>query len=63
MRIRGFFLLRRYTLSAFIIILLLFAIILMSLRVKQRKGLDFFDALMMYGLEATPVSAGQKFEL
>jgi len=47
MRIRGFFLLRRYTLSAFIIILLLFAIILMSLRVKQRKGLDFFDALMI----------------
>lgn len=47
MRIRGFFLFRRYTLSAFIVILLLFALILMSLRVKQRRGLDFFDAFLV----------------
>jgi rod shape-determining protein MreC len=47
MRIRSFFLFRRYTLPTFVILLLLFALILMSLRVKQRKGVDFFDALLM----------------
>jgi rod shape-determining protein MreC len=47
MRIRGLFLFRRYTIFAFIIILLLFTLIVMSLRVKQRKGVDFFDALLM----------------
>jgi rod shape-determining protein MreC len=47
MRIRGLLLYRRYTLSAFIIILLLSALIVMSLRVKQRKGVDFFDALFI----------------
>ena len=47
MRIRGFFLFRRYTVLTFIIFLLLIALVLMSLRVKQRKGLDFFDALLM----------------
>jgi rod shape-determining protein MreC len=47
MRIRGFFLFRRYTIPAFIIVLLLSALILMSLRVKQKKGVDFFDALVM----------------
>jgi rod shape-determining protein MreC len=44
---RGLFLFRRYTIPAFIIILLLSALILMSLRVKQREGIAFFDALMM----------------
>jgi rod shape-determining protein MreC len=47
MRIRGFFLFRRYTILAFIILLLLSTLIIMSLRVKQRKGIDFFDALLM----------------
>jgi rod shape-determining protein MreC len=47
MRIRSFFLFRRYTKFTFVIFLLLFALVLMSLRVKQRKGVDFFDALFM----------------
>jgi rod shape-determining protein MreC len=47
MRIRGFFLFRRYGLPAFIILLLLFALVLMSLRAKQRGGVEFFDALVM----------------
>jgi rod shape-determining protein MreC len=47
MRIRSFFLFRRYTILTFIVFLLLSALILMSLRVKQRKGMDFFDALIM----------------
>jgi len=47
MRIRSFFLFRRYTILTFIVFLLLSALILMSLRVKQRKGIDFFDALLM----------------
>jgi rod shape-determining protein MreC len=47
MRIRGFFLSRRYTLSAFIIFLLLFAITAMSLRVKQRRGVEFLDAFVI----------------
>ncbi len=47
MRIRSLFLFRRYTIFAFIIILLFFTLIVMSLRVKQRKGVDFFDALLM----------------
>jgi rod shape-determining protein MreC len=46
MRIRGFFLFRRYTLVTFIFILLLSALILMSLRVKQRQGITFVDALV-----------------
>ncbi len=47
MRIRGLFLFRRYSLLTFIIILLLSTLILISLRVKQRKEIDFFDALLM----------------
>jgi rod shape-determining protein MreC len=47
MRIRSFFLLRRYTIPAFITLLLLSALIIMSVRVKQRTGMDFFDALVM----------------
>jgi rod shape-determining protein MreC len=47
MRIRGFFLFRRFGLPAFIVLLLLFALILMSLRAKQRGGVEFFDALLM----------------
>ncbi len=47
MRIRSFFLFRRYTILTFIVFLLLSALILMSLRVKQRRGTDFFDALLM----------------
>jgi rod shape-determining protein MreC len=45
MRTRGFFLFRRYALAAFIFILLLSALILMSLRVKQKQGVTFVDAL------------------
>lgn len=45
MRIRDFFF-RRYTIHA-VILLLLAAVILMSLRVKERKGVDFFDALLL----------------
>jgi len=47
MRIRDFFLFRRYSLPIFIILFLLFVLVLMSLRAKQRKGVDFFDALVM----------------
>jgi rod shape-determining protein MreC len=47
MRVRGLFLFRRYHLFVFIILLLLFALVLMSLRAKQRKGVEFFDALLM----------------
>jgi rod shape-determining protein MreC len=47
MRIRGLFLYRRYSLLTFIVVLLLSALIVMSLRVKQRKGMDFFDALLI----------------
>ncbi len=46
MRIRDF-LFRRYTLPAIILLVLLSALILMSLRVKERKGVDFFDGLLM----------------
>ena len=47
MRIRDFFLSRRNSLFIFITLLLLFALVLMSLRAKQRKGVEFFDALLM----------------
>ena len=47
MRIRDFFLFRRYNLLVFVILLLLFALVLMSLRAKQRKGVEFFDALLI----------------
>ena len=47
MRIRGFSLFRRYSLLIFIVLLLLFALVLMSLRAKQREGVEFFDALLM----------------
>jgi len=47
MRIRSLFLFRRYSIPVFIIILLLSALIVMSLRVKQRKGIDFADAVLM----------------
>jgi rod shape-determining protein MreC len=47
MRVRGLFLFRRYHLIIFIILLLLFALVLMSLRAQQRKGVEFFDALLM----------------
>ncbi len=46
MRIRGLFL-RKYHIPAFIVLLLLVALILMSLRVKQRRGIAFIDALLI----------------
>jgi rod shape-determining protein MreC len=47
MRIRALSFFRRYTLPAFIIALLLSGLVLMSLRVKQRQGVTFFDSLIM----------------
>jgi len=47
MRIRGLFLFRRYSLPIFIALLLLFALILMSMRAKHRKGVELFDAVLM----------------
>ena len=47
MRVRDFFLFRKYSLLIFIILLLLFALVLMSLRAKQRKGVEYVDALLM----------------
>ncbi|MGQ9647793.1 MAG: rod shape-determining protein MreC [Thermodesulfobacteriota bacterium] len=46
MRIRGLFFFRRYPLGTFIFILLLLALILMSLRVKQRQEVAFLDGLV-----------------
>jgi uncharacterized membrane protein (Fun14 family) len=53
MRIRGLFFFRGYHIPSFIIILLLFGLVLMSLRVKQRQGVVFLDALL---LEATSLT-------
>ena len=47
MRIRSLFFLRRHHLLIFIIALLFSALVLMSLRVKQRRGVDFFDAFWL----------------
>jgi rod shape-determining protein MreC len=47
MRIRGLFLFRRYHIPAFILLLLLIALVLVSLRVKQRKGVAFVDAFLI----------------
>jgi len=47
MRVRDFFVFRRYHLFVLIILLLLFGFVLMSLRAKERKGVQFFDALLM----------------
>ena len=47
MRIRSPSLFRRYPIPAFIILLLLAGLILISLRIKERKGVTFFDALLM----------------
>ena len=47
MRARDFFLFRKYSLLIFIVLLLLFALVLMSLRAKQRKGVEYVDALLM----------------
>ena len=50
MRIRGLFFFRRYHIPTFIIVLLLFGLVLMSLRVKQRQGVAFSaqsEALLM----------------
>ena len=56
MRIRGLFLFRRYHIPAFVIVLLLSGLILISLRIKQRTGVAFFDAFLM---ELTaPVQSG-----
>ena len=47
MKIRGLFLLRRYSVAALVGLLLLVALVLMSLRVKQQKGIALMDALAM----------------
>jgi rod shape-determining protein MreC len=47
MRLRSLFFLRRHHLLLFIIALLFSALVLMSLRVKQRRGVDILDALWL----------------
>jgi rod shape-determining protein MreC len=47
MKIRGLSLLRRYPIPVLIVFLLLTALVLMSLRVKQHRGVAFFDAFLM----------------
>ncbi len=47
MRIRGLSLFRRYHVQAFIVFLLLLGLVLISLRAKDRKGVQFFDAFLM----------------
>ncbi len=47
MKIRGLSLLRRYPIPALILLLLLIALSLMSLRARQQKGIAFLDALLM----------------
>ncbi len=47
MKIRGLSLLRRYPIPVLIVLLLLTALVLMSLRVKQHRGVAFFDAFLM----------------
>ena len=47
MRMRSLFLSRRYTLLTIVILLLLFALILMSLRVKQKGGVEGLDAFLI----------------
>lgn len=47
MRIRALSFFRRYHIPAFVIALLLIGLVLMSLRVKQRQGVTFFDGLLM----------------
>jgi rod shape-determining protein MreC len=46
MRIRNF-LFRKYSVLTFVILLLLSALILISLRVKERKGVVFFDGFLL----------------
>jgi len=59
MRIRALSFFRRYTIPAFIIALLLLGLVLMSLRVKQREGITFFDSLFME--LTTPVQQAATF--
>jgi rod shape-determining protein MreC len=47
MRVRDFSVFHRYHLFILIVLLLLLALVLMSLRAKERKGVEFFDALLM----------------
>ena len=47
MRIRVLHFLRRYHISAFVILLLVVALVLMSLRVKQRRGVAWLDGLLI----------------
>jgi rod shape-determining protein MreC len=47
MRIRSLSLFRRYSLVVFIILLLFSALVLMSYRMKQKKGMDFLDAFLL----------------
>jgi hypothetical protein len=47
MRIRGLFFFRRCHIPTFIIVLLLFGLVLMSLRVKQWQGVAFLDTFLL----------------
>jgi len=45
--IGGLFFFRRYHIPTFIIVLVMFGLVLMSLRAKQRQGVAFMDALLL----------------
>ncbi|RPJ08636.1 MAG: rod shape-determining protein MreC, partial [Deltaproteobacteria bacterium] len=47
MKIRGLFFLRRYPILFLIVLLLLLALVLMSLRIRQQRGIAFLDALLL----------------
>ena len=47
MKIRGLFFLKRYPVLALVSFLLLVALVLMSVRVRQQKGIAFVDAFVM----------------
>jgi rod shape-determining protein MreC len=62
MRIRSLSLFRKFSLGAIIVVLLLlFALVLMSYRIKQKKGLDYVDAFVLE--ICSPVQEGVSFAL
>ena len=59
MRIRNLTPFRKYSLVVLTVLLLLSALVLMSYRIKQKKGIDFFDAFLME--VCSPVQKGVSF--
>lgn len=47
MRIRSLFLFRRYAIPTFIVLLLIFALVLISLRIKQPSSIEWVDSIFM----------------